>query len=928
MYDANHLIYPSPVGYDIRNKNGEIGLWKFLNTMDYSLELIKLREVFKKTYGKTPFSFWLDGKEYSQAVINVSFKYSYKLWNQHAWWDEEGKKCQSYVKAGYRFEDLKFHDCLAFMGDELVGVMVDIPVNVPVSDTALTKWFEFDRETHSYRIRKSRNAKALMTRKELRENLYENGFYCDGKKYVRFKRSSGSSRVGKCLFIQEEMYQRMKNWERCGISMRSGTMLDLAGWEAYIALTLSSLVDTMELKPENILLIEDYDSTFKDEMMAVGLENGQLTVEPKVTEISNCIWDGQSLLDKSMFGKYQDRGMLLLRARFFKSACFNTNIQQFFRDNGITDVSQLKGKTRAKKLEDIKLITTPSSVKYLKFGSWDQWLDNLEPTFGIVKFEKPTHFFDGDLVQTHYQLLNTLHMSREEVRELLAESADYFRQMDDNPAVFRYYVGCQCGNESPKLEFNGLNDILYYFTAHNKWFHRTKMYHEWKQDILQSFKKNVRKGHILVRGTYATLFGNPYEMLQAAIGRFDGTSLLGQGNVWCRMFADGEEILGSRSPHVAVGNILLARNVRHEYLDRYFNLSPEIVCINSIEENILERLSGADYDSDTMLVTSNPLLVRKAKEHYDHFLVPTKLVPAAMKKRRYDNRGKAELDHDTSDNRIGEIVNLSQELNTLYWHKLNNGASFEDVADIYKEVAKLDVLSNIEIDSAKREYAVDTKREISRIRRKYQRRTDDGKRIKPLFFSHVFSRYRDTNRNAYTAHDTTMDYLQEEVNWRVATVRISPLDKRKYVPLCEIFHLKWYRERNVRHDQIERLLKILEESRRVIADHWAHYGQEEDKNRKKVYMERIHGAIERQTRLIQRLDITQSSLLWLMHHIEEKQYRKIRRAFMKLFFGHPTENFRRFLLETTTGVTYLERYEYGPMEIYGLPFEEVDASCE
>ena len=45
----------------------------------------------------------------------------------------------------------------------------------------------------------------------------------------------------------------------------------------------------------------------------------------------------------------------------------------------------------------------------------DEWLDILEPTFGVVKYEKPTHFFDGRMVQTHYQLLNTLQMTYEEV---------------------------------------------------------------------------------------------------------------------------------------------------------------------------------------------------------------------------------------------------------------------------------------------------------------------------------------------------------------------------------------------------------------------------------------------------------------------------------------------------------------------------------
>ena len=38
--------------------------------------------------------------------------------------------------------------------------------------------------------------------KQLRTYFYENGFHLGGVHYVRYKRSSGSSRQGKCLFIE------------------------------------------------------------------------------------------------------------------------------------------------------------------------------------------------------------------------------------------------------------------------------------------------------------------------------------------------------------------------------------------------------------------------------------------------------------------------------------------------------------------------------------------------------------------------------------------------------------------------------------------------------------------------------------------------------------------------------------------------------
>ena len=48
---------------------------------------------------------------------------------------------------------------------------------------------------------------------QLREKIYENGFYININNeiihYVRYKRSAGQARVGKCLFIKQSLYDDM-----------------------------------------------------------------------------------------------------------------------------------------------------------------------------------------------------------------------------------------------------------------------------------------------------------------------------------------------------------------------------------------------------------------------------------------------------------------------------------------------------------------------------------------------------------------------------------------------------------------------------------------------------------------------------------------------------------------------------------------------
>lgn len=88
--------------------------------------------------------------------------------------------------------------------------------------------------------------------------------------------------------------------------------------------------------------------------------------------------------------------------------------------------------------------------------------------------------------------------------------------------------------------------------------------------------------------------------------------------------------------------------------------------------------------------------------------------------RHYTKAEQADLDIKTSVNKIGEIVNLSQELNTKLWDELNGGKTYEEVEELYCDIAKLDVLSGIEIDKAKREFAVDSVAEIKALKRKYE----------------------------------------------------------------------------------------------------------------------------------------------------------------------------------------------------------------
>lgn len=921
-------------GYNIRNKHEQIILRKFENTLDWSLDTIKLQEEYEKATRSKNFYFVVNKRKYTQVVINVKFSYSYKQFNKAGWMalpnTEKNERAARnnkspkgvYVRAGYDLKACDFTDGVCIRDGQLVGIQVNMEVKNTVPEDLLPPYFAYIDGCY----RQAGAIPVIKSKADLRRELYENGFVCDGIKYVRYKRSAGSSRVGKCLFVNEIVAKRIARRDKCGLSIRNNAPIDLASYEAYIALPMSSIINTMVIEPENILIVDDFYSSFKDKVIAVEEQNGRLIASEKEVDITNCIWDGESLLDVSMFGEYENKGMVLLRNRFFKTCAFNTNLQQWFADNGITSVSQLNGFTLAKDVSQIKLITTPSSVKYLKFGSMEDWLANLDNVFGVVKCEKETQYFNGRMVQCHYQLLNTLQLGYKDVEELLAPSLAYIGAIRRDPAVLRYHVGFSLKNEADESLQKAIktkNEVVYKLLGINDKFCRTKIYKEFRDDIVKSFFRNLKRGHILLNGNYSTLLGNGLELLKYSIGTFDGTSEIGKGNMHSHRFAYGETMLGSRSPHVTMGNILLARNVANADIDKYFNMGNEIVYINSIGENILQRLSGADMDSDTVLLTNNQILIEAARKNYSSYLVPTNCVSAKKTKRHYNSKDKADLDIKTSVNKIGEIVNLSQQLNSLYWALLKKGKTLKENEELYWDVCKLDVLSGIEIDKAKKEFAIDSGKELNHLRKKY-RIEEDNKTVKPMFFKMITTEngYKLSPKTTYRYFETPMDYLRKIVasaNYRQA--RLSNIDT---IPLMDIVkkpETKCGYYSTVRDNIIDEIKRCKKRINEVYIGY-----EERDKQGKQITREVAAQIKQECINIIDKMSLHEYLMYLVLKEIDKKENRAIKKLLFEVVFGKPDGTFMRMIENSKETIYTLVESADGTEKYYGFSFKRIASS--
>ena len=644
-----------------------------------------------------------------------------------------------------------------------------------------------------------------MTLAEIREKLYREGFEIDGVRYVRYKRSAGASRDGRCLFIAEPLYEDMMKWSSLDLSAEN--VSDQASWQAYIALTLSSIESVITLPKKAFLIIPDRTSVFKEKAICVkkNSEEGLIATEEE-TEIENVIWDGEALLDASEFEGfgYKDKGMMLLRNRFFKTCAFNTNLQKWFKDKGITEIRQLAGYTTARKIEDIKIVVTESSVKYLKFmpkgmklgEAFKRWLDavyegSLTLAFGVVKTDKPPSYMKGAMTYTNYQLLNTIPIARENMQKFIDRSFFELARIQHDSMFLRYQINFLSDTKVKDLETvnaeNFRRKVVMDMLFKTPDFENTNFYSDLRGDVVKHFKKRMKKGRVLINGNYETLLGNPYEFLVATIDKsYEPTKplLLGDGEVYTKRFDDGEELLGARNPHITMGNLFLATNRKCKEIDEYFNLTDDIICVNAIGSNLQQRLNGCDYDSDTMLVTNDVMLIDGVKLCYDDLCVPVcKVDPIGKAEYSFSAVDLARLDRAIAENEIGNIINLSQFLNCLFWHRLMEGEHLDDLKPFYREICKLAVLSGMEIDKAKRLYDVD-KYSVLRKLTKYRERFKEEHGELPNFYYFITGAYDKIDEDNAANLNTPMAYIYDSVEaYSVVSTRI------KRVSLLSLFDL-------------------------------------------------------------------------------------------------------------------------------------------
>lgn len=571
----------------------------------------------------------------------------------------------------------------------------------------------------------NKNKYIKKTKKEIRKEYYKNGvdveYVTKNKRgeikqsetihYKKLYRTTGKAKKGSCIFIREDLYDKAYNFITMGLEIpdNNAPIVELS---AYTPLVTSTIVDRIKINPKNILILKDIDSFFKTKVISVETDGDKQCIAKTIEDytVKNTMFDGQALIDSSIFPKWAN-GYILLRHHFGKMASFNTHIQKFFKDYfqdeyNTAKVIDMFGNEHFAK--DIELITTDNAMKWIKFDvDYEYWCDRVYENncmFGIVKTAHKSKL--GNVQKMSYQMVNALDNSIME--KVTQQSINYINQLKTDDNVFLDYL-------IKNKNFSNDYEVLVALVEQNRDFLRSEYFRRRKEFIIRTHVLKVKSGKLIQDADNLVIVGSPYAMLLYSVGENinnDNTLISEENTIQCftKRFKHNEYLACFRSPFNSKNNMGYLHNVYSEEMDKYFNLGEEVIAVNLNNTDFQDRNNGSDQDSDSIYTTNQADIVSYAKWCYLNY--PTIVNNIPKEKNKYNNTPLhyAIVDDGlaSSSSIIGESSNLAQ-LALTYANNFNND-SYNDYVCI------LSVLAQVAIDSAKRKFDINLDAEIKRFK--------------------------------------------------------------------------------------------------------------------------------------------------------------------------------------------------------------------
>lgn len=379
-------------------------------------------------------------------------------------------------------------------------------------------------------------------------DIMTNGFTLYGKKYVFLTASAGQIRTKRSVFIRESVWKVVQPKLMCGMSIESINQnggIIANKYLAYLALCNSATDPWDGFDIRKTIVVDDMETNVWGTVDFIDDKTYEIERKEMGVPITHTDGAGMVRLDIS-------RKNFMCRLPWVKGLLaafpFDKFVREANRKNSAVNhglVKDIWGVEHDILAEDIQVIFTKSQYKMWKYMDWVQYQENFIRygcEAGVCNVEPDTF----SKAKINYQMLQTLSdLSDTELISLSAETMRTLNNITSDRSTMLKVFGATKDNAHRSAFQDAL--LIYPELLQDEYTRETL------RDIKKSIEKEAWSGRLDVNGYYSFLIPDMYAFCQwLFLGDQSPCGLLQNGEVYCSLFAPGEELDCLRSPHLYI----------------------------------------------------------------------------------------------------------------------------------------------------------------------------------------------------------------------------------------------------------------------------------------------------------------------------------------------------------------------------------------
>lgn len=608
---------------------------------------------------------------------------------------------------------------------------------------------------------------------EIIEDIILNGFIFEGEKYVCLTASAGQIRTKKTVFIKEKILNKIYKTLTCGLTLdiineKGG--INVNKYLAYMALSNSATDLWEDFDINKTIVVDDMETLVKGTIDLI--RDTDYSIERQNTSIPIPHMDGCGMILPS-----KSKKNFMCRLPWVKGLLISFPFDLFINENSKESycgkIKDIYGIEHDILEEGIEIIFTKSQFKMWKYYSnWEEYKDNFNKyKCQAGKCNEEENKFNS--AKINYQMLQTLvDIPKKNMTKLCEKTINDINNIGKDFRVMLKVLGVSTYGRNK----NYLQQSL-------------KLYPEMLQDtyckqVIKQVKKSIvkqgRAGRININGTYTFLSPDLYAFCEWLFLKDENPKgLLKDGEVYCNIFKDYDELDCLRSPHLYLEHAI-RKNIINEKNNKWFTTN----AIYTSCHDLISKILMFDNDGDKSLVCAEKIIINSAKKHIKKY----DIVPLYYNMRKAEPtiiNPKSIYKGLMSAYKGGNIGLISNNI-TKIWNSDGN------VVEKLEVIKLLCMENNFTIDFAKTLYKPKRPKDKHKLISKYT------KAKLPHFFIYAKDK---TKKQVAELGNSSMDRLEEIIPNPNIDFKKLPLNKFSYNQLMHNYKteineniIKKYRE--------------------------------------------------------------------------------------------------------------------------------------